>query len=108
VDQPLYSRAVAYRIDQDAMTVQQIWQYGKERGGETFSRIVSDVDYHAAEGSIMFMPGAVSFNGVDYGKAIEVNRTSHAVVFEATITPPTSAWGITFHRVERLPLYPPN
>jgi arylsulfate sulfotransferase len=108
VDQPLYSRAVAFRIDQDAMTVQQIWQYGTERGGETFSRIVSDVDYHAAEGNIMFMPGAVSFDGVDYGKAIEVNRTSHAVVFEATITPPTSAWGITFHRVERLSLYPPN
>jgi arylsulfate sulfotransferase len=107
-DQPLYSRAVAYRIDPDAMTVQQIWSYGKERGAETFSRIVSDVDYHPAEDNIMFMPGAVGFNGSEYGKAIEVDRATRTIVFEATITPPTSAWGITLHRVERLSLYPPD
>lgn len=102
--QTLYSRAVAYRIDPNAMTIQQVWQYGKERGGETFSRIVSDVDYHAAEGNVVFMPGAVG----SYGKAIEVDYTTRAVVFEATITPPIAPFGITFHRVERLPLYPPN
>ena len=56
----------------------------------------------------MFMPGAVSFSGSAYGKVVEVDYTTRAVVFEATITPPTSAWGITFHRVERLSLYPPN
>ena len=106
--QPLYSRAVAYRIDPSAMTVQQIWQYGKERGAEAFSQIVSDVDYHAAEDNIMFMPGAVGFNGSQYGKAIEVDYATRAVVFEATITPPTAAFGITFHRVERLSLYPPD
>lgn len=108
VDQPWYSRAVAFRVDPDAMTVQQIWQYGKERGGETFSRVISDVDYHVAEDNVMFMPGAVGFNGVEYGKVIEVDYTTRAVVFEATITPPTSAWGMTFHRAERLPLYPPD
>ena len=106
--QSLYSRAVAYRIDPVAMTVQQVWQYGKERGGETFSRIVSDVDYHAAEDNVMFMPGAVGFGGAAYGKVVEVDRATRAVVFEATITPPTAAFGITFHRVERLPLYPPD
>jgi len=102
--QSLYSRAVQYRIDANAMTVQQIWQYGKERGAETFSRIVSDVDYHAAEDNVVFMPGAVG----TYGKAIEVDRTTRAVLFEATITPPIAPFGITFHRVERLPLYPPD
>jgi arylsulfate sulfotransferase len=106
--QPLYSRAVAYRIDPVAMTVRQVWQYGKERGAETFSRIVSDVDYHAAAGTVMFMPGAVGFDGREYGKAVEVDHATRAVVFEATITPPTAAFGITFHRVERLPLYPPD
>jgi arylsulfate sulfotransferase len=108
VDQPWYSRAVAFRINADAMTVQQLWQYGKERGTETFSRVISDVAYHAAEDNIMFSPGAVSFSGVDYGKVIEVSRTTRAVVFEATVTPPTSAWGMTFHRAERLSLYPPD
>jgi arylsulfate sulfotransferase len=103
-----YSRAVAYRIDPGAMTIQQVWQYGKERGGETFSRIVSDVDYHEAEDNVVFLPGAVGFGGGAYGKVIEVDYTTRDVVFEATLTPPTAPFGITFHRVERLPLYPPN
>jgi arylsulfate sulfotransferase len=107
VDQPLYSRAVAYRIDADAMTVQQVWQYGKERGSETFSRIVSDVDFHVAEGNVVFMPGAVWPGTGTYGKSIEVDFTTHDVVFEATITPPPAS-GITFHRVERLSIYPPG
>jgi arylsulfate sulfotransferase len=54
------------------------------------------------------MAGAVGFGGAAYGKVVEVDRTTRAVVFEATITPPTAAFGITFHRVERLPLYPPD
>ncbi len=107
-EQQAYSRAVAYRIDPGAMTVAQVWQYGKERGGETFSRIVSDVDYHAAQDNVVFMPGAVGFGAGAYGKVVEVDYTTRAVLFEATITPPTAPFGITFHRVERLPLYPPN
>jgi arylsulfate sulfotransferase len=107
-DQQSYSRAVVYRIDPSAMTIQQIWQYGKERGSDTFSRIVSDVDYHAAEGNVVFMPGAAGFGAGAYGKVVEVDFTTRDVVFEATITPPTAPFGITFHRVERLPLYPPN
>lgn len=105
-DQPLYSRAVAYRIDEAAMTVQQVWAYGKERGEATFSRIVSDVDYHAAEDNVVFMPGAVVYDGTAYGKTVEIDRTTKDVVFEATIEAPTAPFGITFHRVERLPLYP--
>jgi arylsulfate sulfotransferase len=106
--QESYSRAVVYRIDPNAMTIQQVWQYGKERGSDTFSRIVSDVDYHAAEDNVVFMPGAAGFGAGAYGKVVEVDYTARDVVFEATITPPTAPFGITFHRVERLPLYPPN
>jgi arylsulfate sulfotransferase len=87
------------------MTIQQVWEYGRERGAATFSRIVSDVDYHPDEGTVVFMPGAVGFGGGNYGKMIEVDEATGAVVFEATITPPTSFYGITFHRVERLLLY---
>jgi arylsulfate sulfotransferase len=103
-----YSRVVAYRIDETAMTVQQLWQYGAERGAETYSRIVSGVDYHAAEDNVMFMPGAAGTDPARYGKVVEVDYTTRAVVFEATITPPTAPFGITFHRVKRLPLYPPD
>ena len=40
-----YSRAVIYKIDQNKMTVQQIWEYGKERGFEWYSPITSLVEY---------------------------------------------------------------
>ncbi len=107
-EQERYSRAVAYRIDARAMTVQQIWEYGKERGDETFSRIVSDVDYHLAEDNVVFMPGAAGSGAGAYGKMIEVDYATREVVFEATIRAPTAPFGITFHRVERLTLYPPD
>lgn len=104
---PRYSRAVIYDIDEEAMTIQQVWQYGKGRGSDAFSRIVSDVDVHPETDRVVFMPGAVVDTATPYGKVVEVDRTSGAVRFEATITPPQPAFGfITFHRVERLPLYP--
>ena len=103
----LYSRAVGYQIDETNMTIQQVWSYGKERGEETYSQIVSDVDYHADEDNIVFMPGAAGRNqGMPYGKVVEVDFDSKNVVFEATMTAPEAQFGITFHRVERLPLYP--
>lgn len=103
-----YSRAVVFRIDGPARTVQQVWEYGRERGAATYSRIVSDVDYLPAEDHVLFMPGAVSVGGRTYGKVVEVDRATGAVRFEATIAPPVAVFGITFHRVERLPLYPPD
>lgn len=106
--QESYSRAVRYRIDPVALTVQQLWQYGKARGVETFSRIVSDVDYHPVDDHVLFMPGAAGSGANAYGKVIEVDYATRNVVFEATIRAPIAPFGITFHRVERLPLYPPD
>ncbi len=40
-----YSRAVIYHYDLDAGTVEQLWQYGKERGMELYSTYICDVDY---------------------------------------------------------------
>ena len=97
-----YSRAVIYEIDEAAGTVRQAWQYGKERGLGTYSRIVSDVD--VAGGAVVFAPGAVDRFGDARGKIVEVDRSSGAVVFEATVRPPQALFGITFHRVERMPL----
>ena len=54
------------------------------------------------------MPGAAGSGAGAYGKVVEADYTTRTVVFEAAITPPTAPFGITFHRVERLPLYPPN
>lgn len=100
-----YSRAVEYRVDEQEMTIQQVWEYGKERGADTYSRIVSDVDYLEDENTVVFSPGAIASNG-RYGKAVEIDYETRNVVFEATITPPSGSGYVTFHRTERLPLYP--
>ena len=37
----VYSRTVVYRINQEDMTIEQIWQYGKEKGEEYYSEWIS-------------------------------------------------------------------
>lgn len=100
-----YSRAVEYDINTANKTVKQIWEYGKERGAATFSHIVSDVDFLSAENHVIFSPGAVN-NATNYAKVVELDYATQNVLFEATITPQTSFYGITLHRTERLNLYP--
>ena len=39
-----YTRGVMYKIDTDKMTIEQIWEYGKERGSEFYSPYISDVE----------------------------------------------------------------
>lgn len=90
-----YSRAVEYRIDDANRTVQQIWQYGKERGGQFFSLLISDVDYLPKTGNILVTPGFIN----QYGKIVEVTYPEGDEVFEATVAfntlngNKTFAWG---------------
>ena len=55
-----YSRAVIYKIDQNKMTVQQIWEYGKERGFEWYSPITSLVEYQTDKNSVMVYSATAS------------------------------------------------
>lgn len=98
-----YSRAVEYAIDEGNMTLRQVWQYGKNRGQETYASVLSDVDYLPVTGNILFCPGYKVFNeaDVDGGRVIEVDYKSKEVYFEAFIGSP----GLTFHRVERMSFY---
>lgn len=48
-----YSRSVVYKIDQQNMTVEQIWQYGKEQGNDWYSAVTSLTEYQADKDSIM-------------------------------------------------------
>jgi len=102
---PTFSRAVEYHIDEDAMTIQQIWEYGRNRGIETYSEIVSDVDYHKTESSVVFMPGANQRFGRN-GKTIEVDYTTKEVFYEAEIRKTSPAHRVTFQGIERIAIYP--
>lgn len=39
-----YSRVVRYRIDPEAMTVEQVWEYGRERGARRYAESMSGVE----------------------------------------------------------------
>ncbi|MDO7886749.1 aryl-sulfate sulfotransferase [Hymenobacter cheonanensis] len=99
-----YSRAVVYRLDPAARTVQQIWTYGKERGDDTFSAIVSRVQYLPAVNHLLFCPGYQVPNATGQGgKIIELDYASKQVLFEMQLTP---ANGFAFHRAQRESIYP--
>lgn len=107
-----FSRAVEYHIDEEDNTVTQVWQYGKERGQEFFSTIVSDVDYLASSNNVLATSGYIK-NGTNLlGKIVEVDYETGEEVFEATLYfkssngNKTSSWGQTdiLYRSERMPL----
>ncbi|MFV0438577.1 MAG: aryl-sulfate sulfotransferase [Desulfopila sp.] len=55
-----FSRGVRYRIDTDKMEIEQVWQYGKERGEDFFSGYICNVEYYA-EGHYMIHSGGIGF-----------------------------------------------
>ncbi len=107
-----YSRAVEYRIDEEKKTVEQLWQYGKERETEFFSTIVSDVDFLPETNTVLVTSGYTKQKGRLAGKIVEVDRESKKEVFEATVYMKsvngnkTPSWGQTdiLYRSERMPL----
>lgn len=58
-----YSRGVLYKINNEAKTVQQLWQYGKERGSDFYSPYISDVDYLGKDHYLVHSGGIVKANG---------------------------------------------
>jgi len=99
-----YSRAVEYKIDPVNMTVQQIWEYGKERGIETFSRIVSNVQFLQETNHVLFCPGFQVVNATGQGgKIVEVDYATRKAVFQCSIS---TANGFGFHRTKRISAYP--
>ena len=68
-----YSRGVRYEIDREAMTIQQKWQYGKERGESIFSPNISNVDYYG-EGHYLIHFGS---NGHVNGKVCTRTPMAH-------------------------------
>lgn len=59
-----YSRAVIFRIDQKNKTVEQLWQFGKERGSDFYSPYISDFDYLSPNHYLVHSGGIVKSNGI--------------------------------------------
>lgn len=107
-----YTRGVMYKIDTDNMTIEQVWEYGKERGSEFYSPYISDVDYLAKDhyivhsGGIVYVDGKNSnepagLGGADALVSDTVELLNDEVIFEIVL--PTNNY-----RVEKMSLYQEN
>ena len=107
-----YSRGVMYKIDTDKMTVEQIYEYGKERGSAFYSPYISDVDYLSKNHYLIHSGGIVYVDGKNSNqpagftsnatlKSDTVEILNNKVIFELVL--PTNNY-----RVEKLSLYTDN
>ena len=107
-----YSRGVMYKIDTEEMTIEQVFEYGKERGSEFYSPYISDVDYLESEhyiihsGGIVYVDGKNSnqpagISGADRLVSDTVEYKDGEVIFEIVL--PTNNY-----RVEKMSLYSEN
>jgi len=109
-----YSRAVEYNIEESNMggDITQVWQYGKERGEEMFSSVISDIDYIEDTQTVFITAGSTALD-IEYTnlntkfkvnldevetRIIEVNRQKD-VLFEMTLKSPGRG---TTYRSEKL------
>lgn len=56
-----FSRTVKYRIDTDTMEIEQLWQYGKERGAEFFSPYICNSIFYK-EGHYLTHSGGIAYD----------------------------------------------
>lgn len=107
-----YSRGVMYKIDTDKMTIEQVYEYGKERGSSFYSPYISDVDYLSKNHYIVHSGGIVYVDGKNSNqpagfssnttlKSDTVEILNNKVIFEIVL--PTNNY-----RVEKLSLYTEN
>ena len=107
-----YSRGVMYKIDTDKMTIEQVYEYGKERGSSFYSPYISDVDYLSKNhylihsGGIVYVDGKNSNQPAGFSsnttlKSDTVEVLNNKVIFEIVL--PTNNY-----RVEKLSLYTEN
>lgn len=104
-----YTRGVMYKIDCDAMTIEQVWEYGKNRGSSFYSPYISDVDYLDKNHYIVHSGGIVYVDGKNSNQpaGFSTNTTlvsdtvelfHDKVIFELKL--PTNNY-----RVEKMSLY---
>lgn len=104
-----YTRGVMYKIDTENMTIEQVWEYGKDRGSEFYSPYISDVDYIEENhyivhsGGIVYVDGKNSNQPAGFSKnttlvSDTVELINDEVVFELKL--PTNNY-----RVEKMSLY---
>lgn len=82
---PPYSRAVRYRVDEAAMTVRQVWEYGADRGSAYYSLIVGSAELLPATGNVLVQPGVTQLHQPGSAAVVTEVNAGGEVVFDATV-----------------------
>lgn len=70
-----YTRGVVYKIDQKKMTVQQLWEVGKDLGNEYFSPVTGITQYEADKNSMVVFYSTAGLMGPSSGKPMHEEST---------------------------------
>lgn len=113
----LYSRAAEFEVDEENMTVSEVWSYGGPGSEHFFAEFVSEADRLPITGNTLILAGGQMVtadgrqtNNFDAGRVWTAIRevtssTTAEKVWEVIIEHPITEWGS--YRAERMPsLYP--
>ena len=107
-----YSRGVMYKIDTKKMTIEQVFEYGKERGSEFYSPYISDVDYLGKNHYIIHSGGIVYVNGKNSNQPAGFSKDTTLVSDTVELLNNKVIFEIKFptnnYRVEKMSLYNKN
>ena len=107
-----FSRGVRYKIDTEKMEIEQVWQYGKERGQHFYSMYICNVEYYK-EGHYMVHSGGINYYGNEASEKFASQMQGDPNVRTCSITVEVlddkemlelEVAG-NFYRAEKLPLY---
>jgi arylsulfate sulfotransferase len=114
-----YSRGVHYRINEKEMTVEQIWQYGKECGVQCYATFLGDADYLPVTGNRLITFGGQIFS--DGARSDEIVSTvmgllatrsvirevtgTGEVVFSVSVSDNANTSTASTYQAERMPLF---
>ena len=112
-----YSRGVEYKINEDEMTVEQVWQYGKERGSELYCSYLGAIRVLENGNKLICFGGItrdIFGNPIDDMKSDRMKNHINIIeisgdkkVFELKISDNdiTKATGYKCYRAEKIKLY---
>lgn len=108
-DYELYSRLVHYRINEVTMEVEQIWEYGQDRGYEIYSQIMGDADLQDNGNILGTFPEHRTVNGVFIGNPLLIELSpDDEIIWEAEILSRSGNGGIYVYATDRVDVYVTN
>jgi arylsulfate sulfotransferase len=105
-----YSRAVRYRINKDEMTIEQVWEFGRDLGSGFFSQHICNAEYYGKAHYLIHSGGIQHIDGVPaenilIGDAPNFKRESITICVVNGVKTLEMHVERNYYRAARLPLY---